>query len=123
PTACAGSPDELCNIPDASMATWPVGLLTMSKILPASAGIVRCTSKRSFIPTSSQGNGTAAPGRLAAIVVGKGRPQGKGGQQPTNRQHGQPRSHLVRSGRLLRVGSDRGDAAHGEAPHLPRRTG
>src|SRR5690349_11066644 len=49
PTARAGSPDALCNMPDASIATWPRGSHTIRKIAAASAGIVRWTSKRSLM--------------------------------------------------------------------------
>ena len=43
----------VCNIPDASMATWPAGLRTMSKITDAGAGMGRVTSMRSVRKTVS----------------------------------------------------------------------
>src|ERR1041384_8173542 len=52
PSALAGSPVESCNIPDASMATCPDGDDTTPKIVAASAGMVRCTSKRSLMSAS-----------------------------------------------------------------------
>ena len=44
-----GSPVESCNMPDASIATWPRGSLTTRKITAASAGIIRWTSNRSLM--------------------------------------------------------------------------
>src|SRR5665213_2826358 len=54
PTAPAGSPVALCSMPEASMATWPRGSRTTLKIAVASAGMVRLTSKRSFMRASCQ---------------------------------------------------------------------
>ena len=47
PTAPAGSPVAAWSIPEESMATWPCGSDSTAKIAEASAGIRRCTSKRS----------------------------------------------------------------------------
>src|SRR5437588_8873977 len=53
PTFSAGSPVWSCSIPDASMATWPAGLRTMSKMAEGAAGMGRVTSMRSVRKTVS----------------------------------------------------------------------
>ena len=47
PTARPGSPVDDMSIPEASMATWPSGLLTTAKTSAGSAGMMRWTSNRS----------------------------------------------------------------------------
>src|SRR4029453_13274950 len=53
PTAAAGSPLEAWSIPELSIATWPRGSRTTSKIVCGSAAIVRWTSIRSFAMAAS----------------------------------------------------------------------
>ena len=55
PSARAGSPVALCSMPDASMATWPSGSHSVPKMVAASNGMGRCTSKRSVMDASWQG--------------------------------------------------------------------
>src|SRR4051812_37086640 len=52
PWAVAGEPEELWSIPEASIATWPSGLVMTLKMVAGSAGMVRWTSKRSLIGPS-----------------------------------------------------------------------
>ena len=68
PTFSAGSPVKSCSIPDASMATWPAGLRTMSKMADGGAGIGRVTSMRSGRKTVS---GMAAYSCTNSISVPK----------------------------------------------------
>src|SRR6478735_529475 len=49
PTAWAGAPSASCNMPEASMATWPWGSQRTAKISAAGAAMVRWTSIRSVI--------------------------------------------------------------------------
>ena len=49
PPPAPASPVAPCSMPVASIATCPDGLRTTSKIVAGSAGMVRCTSKRSLI--------------------------------------------------------------------------
>src|SRR4051794_22610014 len=53
PTAVAGSPVALINMPELSIATWPFGSDTTRKMSAGSAAIARSTSIRSAIGASS----------------------------------------------------------------------
>src|SRR6478672_1252777 len=74
PTAPAGSPLALCNMPDASIATWPRGSHTTRKMVAASAGMVRWTSNRSSMA------GIMSP-RAGVRVVHLARPVADGGDR------------------------------------------
>src|SRR6187402_3511069 len=92
PTAPAGSPEALCNMPDASIATWPCGSQTTRKIVAASAGMVRCTSKRSVTSRdrSRRSSGLGQISRPAPEAVGAEVEAGPGaiGVLRTPGQHG-----------------------------------
>src|SRR5689334_804031 len=107
PTCSAGSPVKSCSMPDASMATWPAGLRTMSKIDVGEAGIGRVTSMRSGRNTVS-GTGrllhTSLRGVTGCREVRASLPRGV-----------EDAVHVFGREQLVDLRLDRAGAAHGRA--------